>query len=151
MAPELLDTPDYTYAADVYAYAVTVFSTFSQSRELDRGPAATEQAFLRRVMNGERLKRPPPGTSAAIPDPIWRLIEDCWRQAPADRPSFREVAQRFVDAPALWIDGTDPAEFNAYKEVVYPEPIPEPPADPGEEPQVAPPPAPLPPPPGEAR
>jgi serine/threonine-protein kinase len=129
MAPELLESnAPYSYPVDVYAYAVTVFSTFSQSQELEHGTARTMDKFLSRVMAGERLRRPRPGTPAAIPDPIWELIEACWRHAATDRPLFREIAQRFVDEPALWIPGTDPDEFNRYRAVVFPEPVPEPPS-----------------------
>jgi serine/threonine protein kinase len=121
MAPELQGDLKYSYPVDVYAYAVTIFWTFTNSTELTCGLVKNPSAFLMRIADGVRFKRPRDDSISAIPDPIWELIERCWAQSPHDRPMFKDVVAMW-DNEALWFPGTDAARFREYQARIMPEP-----------------------------
>lgn len=94
MAPELFDeSGTYSFPVDVYAYAVLLYRMFSntylfadQKRKLNRN------AFIEKIKGGKRFVRPP-----LVPDHYWDLIQRCWSQNPADRPTFDEIVRILRD------------------------------------------------------
>ncbi|KAJ7171404.1 kinase-like domain-containing protein [Mycena filopes] len=89
MAPETLHPEAFgvqnrprTFASDIFAFGCTC---------LEASNAPFHDAHLRdaavgyQVVLGIRPKRPP---GDVIPDGIWRIIEKCWAQKFADRPSI---------------------------------------------------------------
>jgi hypothetical protein len=124
MAPEL-NYEEYSYRVDVFAYAVTVYATFTDRVERTDGGARNHADAIQRIARGERLKRPPEGNPNAIPDRLWQLIEQCWEQVPRRRLTFQEIVEQFEN-PALWIPGTNAEEFLEYRRRIMPGPCPPP-------------------------
>jgi anaplastic lymphoma kinase len=114
MAPELKDRDAYSFPVDVFAYAVTVVWTFSTTPRLTAGLVREREEIGRRIGAGERLVRP-----KGIPDTLWTMVVQAWHPAPEQRPTFSEIAQRFIDDPTMWIPGTDAARFEEYRQRVY--------------------------------
>ncbi|KAL2915698.1 U1 snRNP protein [Polyrhizophydium stewartii] len=88
VAPEVhqkgyrLDLP-----SDVFSFAMTAI-------EILTGNAPFEEEHNDGIVQdwieeGERPYRPD-----GVPDPLWSLLEDCWDQDAAARPTFREVVKR---------------------------------------------------------
>ena len=117
MAPELSDdneSEDYTKAIDVYAYAVTLFQIFTDSRVLDDSPKSPESIadLMLRMRQGARLARVP-----GIPDFLWNLIQMCWAQKAADRPSFVEIVRMLREHEKDWVfPGINPVMFQEYQQ-----------------------------------
>jgi hypothetical protein len=64
-----------------------------------------------RACRGQRLDR-----GSNIPDPFWRLPEACWRQAPADRPTFSAIVDQLKGSADLVFEGTDVGEYREYQQ-----------------------------------
>jgi serine/threonine protein kinase len=111
MAPELYSEEEtYDYSVDVFAFAVLICALFEQPNEMDDGnrPPRTPQMLMRRVSSGARWRRP-----KGISDGLWQLVTECWRQNPAERPTFSEIVDRLKGSVDLTFPGTD---LSAYKE-----------------------------------
>lgn len=91
MAPELFIDGDetYTLSVDVYAYAFLLYKMFSNSLLFNsaRQPRSPQQ-YMMQISKGHRPKKP-----EDIPEHYWELITNCWKQDPADRPSFEEITE----------------------------------------------------------
>jgi serine/threonine protein kinase len=120
MAPELYDDDDaYTFAVDVFAFGVLAYSMFTNQqkfKETDK-PLTSPQQLMMKVAKGDRFMRQP-----GIPDAFWGLIERCWAQAPATRPSFQMIVQELQTSDALVFPGTDLAKYREYQERMKPPP-----------------------------
>eukprot|EP01104_Vermistella_antarctica_P011534 TRINITY_DN3225_c0_g1_i1.p1 TRINITY_DN3225_c0_g1~~TRINITY_DN3225_c0_g1_i1.p1 ORF type:complete len:2234 (+),score=480.91 TRINITY_DN3225_c0_g1_i1:263-6964(+) len=87
LAPEIMNSEEYTEKADVYSYGVMLWELVTRKEFFKEISfmSALEQA----VIDGKRPE---------IPDdclPEYRsLIEDCWAGNPEDRPSFAECVTR---------------------------------------------------------
>ncbi|KAI9209198.1 kinase-like domain-containing protein, partial [Polychytrium aggregatum] len=92
-APETLDDDelgDTTMKTDVYAFAITTYEVLNDAKPVwitDDGEALQDQAIEQTVDHGQR-----PQQIDGIPNDIWTLIERCWAQTPADRPTFEQIA-----------------------------------------------------------
>jgi len=53
---------------------------------------------LSRMVAGEIPERP---SSGMIPDPVWKLLEECWSRNPAKRPSTAQVFKGFSNLRTL--------------------------------------------------
>ncbi|PRW32956.1 activating signal cointegrator 1 complex subunit 3 isoform B [Chlorella sorokiniana] len=97
LAPELMRGEHATQASDMFAFGVVMWELLTWVR-----PWATTNPWQisSAVLAGRRLDVPDP---AELPGPApsspgafaayVRLMQHCWAQAPADRPSFPEVVQ----------------------------------------------------------
>lgn len=86
MAPEIaLQTSEFTYAADVYSFAICLWEIFTGME-----PYANEDwyAIIRQLQDKERLPLPP---EEIWPKELADLVSKCWAEAPSDRPSFEEI------------------------------------------------------------
>ncbi|KAJ7588097.1 kinase-like domain-containing protein, partial [Mycena floridula] len=97
-APEILQAQPNSFKGDVYAFGCVCY----QVRQLTliwvytgRVPfhdISNDMAVSLKVINGHRPSRP-----AELPesdDNIWKLIEDCWKADPGERPIAAQVVQR---------------------------------------------------------
>ena len=66
---------------------------------------------MRSVKAGERLLRP----SHCSLD-FFRLLEDCWREAPEDRPEFGAICDRMR---RLAVDDPEAIDMNNFREDLY--------------------------------
>ncbi|KAK8870875.1 hypothetical protein M9Y10_008773 [Tritrichomonas musculus] len=85
MAPEIVENNEYTFAVDVYAYAILAYQLLVSD---DVFPNIKNSAFniLRNIMDGQR-----PEFTKPIPDCYRSLIESCWDMDPNKRPSFDDI------------------------------------------------------------
>ena len=84
MAPEIHDGKRYSSAADVYSFALTMWSIWAQKEPYSELTSSLQLYQL--IINGERLPVP-----AGIPEPLARLTRECWAQDPDERPSFATI------------------------------------------------------------
>ncbi|XP_062989773.1 discoidin domain-containing receptor 2 [Elgaria multicarinata webbii] len=82
----------FTTASDVWAFAVTLWETFTFCREQPYSQLSDEQVientgeFFRD--QGRQTYLPQP---AFCPDSVYKLMLSCWRRDTKDRPSFQEI------------------------------------------------------------
>ncbi|KAJ3558152.1 hypothetical protein NM688_g1091 [Phlebia brevispora] len=114
MAPELLpadedipnvlthpDTSTTSEAGDIYAFASTIVELYSgmppKFSPADK-PKYTDPYDLRDwVRDGARPLRPVETAISPIPDPLWALMQTCWKENPADRPTLMEIRSALQD------------------------------------------------------
>lgn len=96
MAPEVLGGTPYNEKADVFSFAIVIFELFHKSTMFsivsNAGSARDVELHALRVMGGYR-----PPLPATWPTDIKSLIEDCWADVPAQRPSMKEISSRLQD------------------------------------------------------
>ena len=80
---------NYTLKVDVYSYAMTIYEIASGQKPWNDIKDSNDIVEL--VLDGKR-----PNIVESIPDRIAELIEVCWSQKPADRPSFIDVLNILV-------------------------------------------------------
>jgi serine/threonine protein kinase len=115
MAPELHLDGDYSYPVDVFAYGVTMYTTFTDAKILDSGPTFTPAGFMRKMLAGERLARPMGDPLRMIPDPIWVLIESCWTSEVDARPTFKRIVEQMMASDHYVVPGTDLDAYHEYQ------------------------------------
>jgi serine/threonine protein kinase len=116
MAPELVETPDYTIAVDVFAYAIVMYTSLSSNSTIVSPDGRTRTnryntlGLIRKVCDGWRLADVP-----EIPGPVWELIQQCWIQSPMDRPTFAEIVAKMRANDDLIVPGTNLEEYHEYQ------------------------------------
>lgn len=95
-APELLHphTPSpSSKASDVYAFSILCYHIITGDCPFSD---AKDFAVILRVVAGERPRRRFERLylDRGLTDPMWKLMEDCWSQAPDGRPHAREIVAR---------------------------------------------------------
>ncbi|KAI9202830.1 kinase-like domain-containing protein [Polychytrium aggregatum] len=106
MAPEMLDDEnpaDSSKHTDVYAFGTTMYEVLNSGKPIwttQSGQPMRDIVIVLQVTSGNRPRRLPD-----IPDNVWSLIERCWHQDPAQRPTLPEIlaslaAYRDVPVPA---------------------------------------------------
>ena len=97
-APEVLDGKPYDRSCDVYSFAICLWSLFSG---IPLYHDYTMFDIITRVTSGQRP------SMDSIPSPrLAALIESCWHQNPALRPSFGEIT--------LILERMDDSDFQAF-------------------------------------
>lgn len=97
-APEVLDGKPYDRSCDVYSFAICLWCLFSG---IPLYHDHTMFDIITRVTSGQRP------TLDAIPSPrLAALIESCWNQQPAERPSFGDIT--------LLLERMDDSDFQAF-------------------------------------
>lgn len=95
MAPELFMDGDETYdvSVDVYAFAFIIYKMFSiEVKFTDLKKIRSSQQYMRHIGKGKRPMKP-----ESMPDIYWDLIQQCWKQNPAERPTFEEITEILKD------------------------------------------------------
>uniref|UniRef100_A0A061RK97 Sh2 domain-containing protein n=1 Tax=Tetraselmis sp. GSL018 TaxID=582737 RepID=A0A061RK97_9CHLO len=87
MAPEQFNSPKFDEKADVYALGCILYEMFARSPPW-KGYSHFCQIIVAVAFNNER-----PPIPEGCPENLKRLINKCWRQDPASRPSCAEIVR----------------------------------------------------------
>lgn len=112
-APEVYDSGDYSFPADVFSFGSFLFSLFSSNFFLfDNGRHATGlPTWMSLIKAGRRPARPD-----GVPDFIWDMISACWQHAPDQRPTFHDLVTMLHDNTEKYaFPGADIAELKRYE------------------------------------
>lgn len=108
MAPEMLrSSPFYDEKVDVYSFAVLLWELLTLQEPYKGVPQ--DQVILGVIERGVR----PPLPSHYGPPGLVALIQTCWAEDPADRPSFDKIAAA-LRTPECHFIGTMEDEFARY-------------------------------------
>ncbi|EUC54263.1 tyrosine kinase catalytic domain protein [Rhizoctonia solani AG-3 Rhs1AP] len=93
--PEILDDAVLTFGTDIWSWAMTSLEILT-----DEPPFGAKTRGTKIIQMIGASKRPERANHPKIEeyehsDEIWQLFEDCWKKQPEDRPSAREVVERF--------------------------------------------------------
>jgi len=116
-APEVLDSeqfglkhPHPTKASDVFSLGMVMWEIFTG--RLPFYPR-TQSAAAIRIRNKERPARPIPAMGLGLSDPVWAIMEQCWKHEPSERPDITTVRHglealldqqnlTLLDTPSQW-------------------------------------------------
>ena len=87
MPPEAVIEGIYSVQADIWSWGVTVWEIF-ENGELPHSELSDE-LVVRSLANGD-LETIPPYTA---PDEVQKIVDQCWRVKPHERPSFSTIAR----------------------------------------------------------
>ncbi|EGZ30606.1 hypothetical protein PHYSODRAFT_470742 [Phytophthora sojae] len=91
MAPESLQPPHaFSYDSDVYMFGVLMWETYTSSAPY---AALTPVEAMMHVLRGERLPVP-----KELPTSLQTLMQNCFHDSPAERPSMQEVLMALDDS-----------------------------------------------------
>jgi len=93
MAPEVIAGGTYTKAADAYSFGVILWEIYT-GRPPWRGLRPIQIMF--RVSTGQRLTVE---ADDGVPPSIVDLLDACWREEPAVRPTMQELLVALTEAP----------------------------------------------------
>ncbi|KAJ8029238.1 Tyrosine-protein kinase CSK [Holothuria leucospilota] len=86
-APESLDTKEFTTKSDVWSFGILLWEVYSYGKvPYPRVPLAD----IRKFVNNNYRMEPPEG----CPQFIYKLMTDCWKMNPKDRPTFQNMVSR---------------------------------------------------------
>ncbi len=92
MAPEMIfaaDSTAFLTKGDVYSYAILLWALFARAYPY-RDTRSSMFSLLKSI--AEEGLRP---SLEGFPAPLATLIETCWRNDPAERPSFASILEVF--------------------------------------------------------
>jgi serine/threonine protein kinase len=103
MAPEVIENKSYNESADVYSFGVNLWEL--ATRRIPYQGLAPVQVAVAVTARGERPSMDAHTLDESCPPELCVLIGQCWRQDPAERPSFeviiRELKRIAADLPDL--------------------------------------------------
>jgi len=95
MSPELLDPEPFglkdgrpTKESDCYALGMVIYEVLSGRTPFARCKGTV---VIRKVMGGERPRRPRGSRAMWFTDGVWGMLELCWKPQPRDRPNLKSV------------------------------------------------------------
>ncbi|KAJ7688617.1 kinase-like domain-containing protein [Mycena rosella] len=94
-APELHKGGHNDLRSDVYAFASVVYELLTGRPPF---PELTmDGAVIKAVLEGHRPPRPPPFPGTSLPwDGLWSLLQNCWEEGPAMRPTAAQIVERLL-------------------------------------------------------
>ena len=95
-APETLEDDEVSCASDVYAFGVIVWETLTKRVPWD---GKTPPQISVKVVRGER-PAPVPNRATVAPPALLDLMQRCWHQDPAQRPTFPEIVRKLTELKA---------------------------------------------------
>jgi serine/threonine protein kinase len=89
-APEQIETGVATCAADVWSFGVVLWEIFT--RQVPWKDLSRKELEKKIWIDKEELSFPPDCDSG-----IKKMIQDCWRIIPEERPTMEEICERISD------------------------------------------------------
>lgn len=95
LAPEVIEHAHSSMASDIYAFGIILWEIFTR-KEVFVG--LTSNQIIARVVKS--------GLRPVVPNdcPINELMQSCWAQNPADRPSFKSIIQTLSEFYNVEVD-----------------------------------------------
>ncbi|XP_078352935.1 tyrosine-protein kinase transmembrane receptor Ror-like isoform X2 [Oculina patagonica] len=87
MAPEALNTLQFSHMTDVWSYGVLLWEMYSFGCQPYNG--STNQEAIEQIRNLQLLSCPD-----SCPARMFGLMRECWEENPSDRPQFTETCSR---------------------------------------------------------
>jgi serine/threonine protein kinase len=87
MAIESLRDWIFSSQSDVWSFGVVLWEIFSLAKVPYAGLAVDDE-FILRLENGYRMEKP-----ELMPENISRLMTDCWKTEPHQRPTFSQLTE----------------------------------------------------------
>lgn len=126
-SPERLNGKPLSNACDVYAFAITVCELYGVTEGEATPFGYVDDAIVKeKILDGHRPNKP-----AKIPKGLWAIVQRCWAQDPADRPTFETVVQDLAKVlakdearhPSTYIESpsTSSGSFETAPETLEPE------------------------------
>ena len=78
----------FTSKSDVWSFGVVLWEICSNGKEPFSGFTNTE--VVKKIEKGERLKKP-----NGCNEDHFKIMNECWKENPQERPSFKDLYQRF--------------------------------------------------------
>ncbi|KAK8899073.1 hypothetical protein M9Y10_001372 [Tritrichomonas musculus] len=110
-APEILQSHEYTEAADVYAFAVEVFEIMNKECPFK---GLNVQQIINKVVNNKGR----PEFTNDIPAAYKQLIESCWCQEANDRLKFRQIVDILRNDKSFITEKVDEKLYRAYVDYI---------------------------------
>ncbi|GIL60322.1 hypothetical protein Vafri_14952, partial [Volvox africanus] len=104
MAPEVIRHEPYNEKVDVFSFGVVLYEVFGRVLLLELYSKDELEALSSRIAHGFRHSRPD-----CMPRAIWDIVQQCWAQNPADRPTMPLVVRQLE----LALEAMDEAEAAA--------------------------------------
>jgi serine/threonine protein kinase len=95
LAPEIID-PDVNNViveskqADVFAFGMFAIELFTGRRPFEESRCLK---VIRLILNGHRPGLPGNAEGVELTPPVWELLQSCWDQDPAQRPTMDDVVR----------------------------------------------------------
>ncbi|KAH0791962.1 TKL family protein kinase [Histomonas meleagridis] len=102
MAPEMFNSTHYDSKVDVYSYGILLWEMLTEATPFDGMSAFQIMAAV--CQKGQR-----PDIPESTPKELTALIEACWSQDPAQRPTFDQIYQAFSTCSVSFAN-TDPSK-----------------------------------------
>lgn len=83
-SPEALRKSEFSNKSDVWSYGVLLWEIYSYGRV--PYPRVPVDQVMQHVEKGYRMDSPD-----GCPDPVYRIMRDCWEKEPDSRPTFAEI------------------------------------------------------------
>ena len=84
-APEVLRKQNATSKSDVFSFGIVIHEILDNG-EIPYKFLYSNNAVYEYVDRGQRLEKLP-----QCPDDLYKLMTECWREAPNERPTFKEI------------------------------------------------------------
>ncbi|KXZ50578.1 hypothetical protein GPECTOR_16g753 [Gonium pectorale] len=88
MAPEVIRHEPYNEKVDVFSFGVVLYEVFGRILLLESYSRDELENLSARIAQGFRHHRPD-----CMPQAIWDIVQQCWAQNPADRPTMPLVVR----------------------------------------------------------
>lgn len=108
MAPEVSEAGKLGLSCDVYSFGVLLYELWSEQKAWEGYSEDQIRTNVRGEIRPATLDRM---REEQIPEPIIALIEACWKQKPADRPTFKEM-QAILEIEDFW--ETNPTRWPSF-------------------------------------
>lgn len=105
--PEVWEGNDWTEAGDVYSFSIV-------SYEILTGKNPFENCDDYRILYCITIDKIRPKFDESVPKCYQNLVEQCWSQNPADRPSFNEITDRLKKNDDFITENINKNEFLSY-------------------------------------
>lgn len=95
-----VDCKDPTFKSDVWSMAMVIVEV-ATGEEPFRPQIRAEYHVIDQMRHGKRPERP--ATTTWVPDALWELMQQCWREEPNDRPDIDDVSTRLYEVEAAYL------------------------------------------------